>query len=347
MKLELEYIWIDGNTEEPKLRSKVMYLEKINADNMKPSELPEWSFDGSSTNQAIGESSDCILRPVRIYPNPFLVEKPIEHGISASWFVLCEVYDDNGKVHKTNSRADVSVNNELLYGFEQEYVILENGKPLGFPCCNNGYPKPQGDYYCGVGNNVRGRKFAEEHAQYCIASGINITGTNAEVMLGQWEYQVLSHGTLRAGDDLWISRYILHRLAEEYNYEITLHPKPVQGDWNGSGLHCNFSDFIMRHGRNETLRKNHFLSILMSLQERHHEHIKGYGTHNELRLTGNHETASINKFSWGYSDRGASIRIPVKVAKNWRGYLEDRRPASNADPYKIVKLIHDAIKAAK
>lgn len=174
-------------------------------------------------------------------------------------------------------------------------------------------------------------------------AGIDITGTNAEVMLGQWEYQVFSKGKVKAGDDLWISRYILQQMSEEYDYHIEFHPKPVLGDWNGSGLHCNFSDKIMREDGN----KEYYETILELFESRHLEHIENYGSCNELRLTGLHETQNITKFSWGISDRGASIRVPLETSKTWNGYLEDRRPASNGDPYKITKVISDTIDLCK
>ena len=73
-----------------------------------------------------------------------------------------------------------------------------------------------------------------------------------------------------------------------------------------------------------------------------------YGEYNEQRLTGLHETASIHEFSFGVSDRGASIRIPIiTVEQGWKGWLEDRRPASNGDPYKIASRIVKTVSEAK
>ena len=335
-KIKLEYIWLDGYKPEPNLRSKVKVIE-IDAHNpTNPFSLehcPEWSFDGSSTKQADGHFSDCILKPVRTYYNP------ISKGYLFSYFVLCEVMNPDGTPHNTNTRSLVGDKEEdLWFGFEQEYTIMKEGRPLGFP--ENGYPEPQGKYYCGVGNGqVNGREFVEKHMEACISAGIDITGTNAEVLLGQWEFQVFSKGKLKAGDDLWVSRYILQQMSEDYGFKIELHPKPVMGDWNGSGLHCNFSNEKMRTEGGE----DYFKNIFRAFDSRHQLHINNYGSSNELRLTGKHETQSIDKFSWGVSDRGASIRVPLQTSKNWKGYIEDRRPASNGDPYKIVGIISETL----
>jgi len=299
-------------------------------------DCPEWGFDGSSTMQAEGHFSDCVLKPVRVYGNP------MNKGKLNSYLVLCEVMNPDGTPHVTNTRNLIGEEDyELWFGFEQEYTIMKDGKPLGFP--TNGYPEPQGKYYCGVGNGqVNGREFVEKHMENCLLAGIGITGTNAEVMLGQWEYQVFGKGKLKASDDLWISRYMLMQMSEDYGFKIEFHPKPVIGDWNGSGLHCNFSSERMR---SEGGRK-YFNKIFNAFGFRHEIHIENYGSDNHLRLTGRHETQSINKFSWGVSDRGASIRVPLQTSKNWMGYLEDRRPASNADPYKIVNVISETLNFA-
>jgi len=334
----LEYIWLDGYLPEPNLRSKtkILYAE-FAPDDMKPENLPIWGFDGSSTQQAEGSKSDCLLKPVRVIKDP-------QRGPNA-YLVMCEVLNPDGKPHPTNTRSKIHINDdEYWFGFEQEYVItdLENNKPLGFP--EEGFPEPQGEYYCGVGSKKAiGRLLAEEHLAVCMESGLNITGINAEVMIGQWEYQILGKGSQTASDDLWLSRYILYRISEKYDVIIELHPKPVKGDWNGSGLHANFSDKYMR----ETGGEKYILNLMNILGENHAIHIENYGSSNEERLTGKHETGHIDTFSFGVSDRGASIRIPVLTGETWKGYLEDRRPASNADPYLITNLITSALQKAK
>lgn len=336
MKTKLEYIFLDGYTPEPNLRSKIKIVDLPMDFDL--SDLPLWSFDGSSTKQAEGNFSDCILRPVRLYHSFDIKQYPTH-------YVLCEVMDSDGKPHESNFRHALKPDNDgEWFGFEQEYVIKDNkGKILGFP--ETGWPKPQGEYYCGVGStNVVGREFSDIHLELCLNAGLDITGTNAEVLLGQWEYQLFSKGKVKAADDLWMSRYLLYKLAESFDYTIDLNPKPLRvGDWNGSGLHCNFSNTKMREEGGE----NYFKNIFNAFNVRHEQDIKNYGSENEHRLTGKHETQSIDKFSWGVSDRGASIRVPLSTADGWKGYLEDRRPASNGDPYKITKIISDNLKYAE
>ena len=230
------------------------------------------------------------------------------------------------------------------YGFEQEYVLedIETGKPVGFPI--GGYPGPQGPYYCSVGaNNAVARDMVEEHMDICLEAGLNVEGINAEVMMGQWEYQIFAKGAKEAGDQIWISRYLLERAGEKYGLRVDYHCKPVQGDWNGSGMHANFSNTTLRTcGSREVYEQ-----ICQAFAPRVKEHIDVYGADNDQRLTGLHETQSIDEFSYGISDRGASIRIPIAtVEKGWKGWLEDRRPASNADPYKVAAEIIRTVKTA-
>ena len=339
MKVKLEYVWLDGYKPEPNLRSKVKIVDYESIKNVvQVGKLPVWNFDGSSTNQADTGNSDRILKPVRVYTNYGF---PLENS---TVYVLCEVMDSDGKPHESNMRAKLNEEEEgLWFGFEQEYFIREeiNGNILGH---KRNILKGQGEYYCGVGHNVVGRDFVEEHLNMCLEHGIDITGTNAEVALGQWEYQVFSKGKLKGGDDLWMSRYFLYKISEKYNYHIDLHPKPLtHGEWNGSGLHTNFSNDKMRNeGGYE-----YFLAIFNSFASRHEDHIKAYGSNNHLRLTGGFETQAIDKFSWGISDRGASIRVPQDTAKEWKGYVEDRRPGSNADPYKIIREVSKSLDTAE
>jgi glutamine synthetase len=334
MKTKVEYVWLDGYTPEPNLRSKVKILDLPDGIFF-IDKIPNWGFDGSSTKQAEGNFSDCYLKPVKMYRS----NKP-----NSTVYVLCEVLDGDNNPHTSNYRNSIGDEDvDFWVGFEQEYFIrsAHNQPILGFE--KRGMVDSQGTYYCGVGGHIVGRQISNEHLDMCLEYSINIEGTNAEVALGQWEYQIFEKGKISASDDLWMSRYFLHKIAEKWGRSIELHPKPITtGEWNGSGMHTNFSNKKMREEGGES----YFNSIFRAFESRTQEHIENYGSDNHLRLTGKFETQSIDKFSWGFSDRGASIRVPKIVSENWTGYLEDRRPASHADPYRIVKVISDSLKLA-
>ena len=328
-KTKAENIWMDGHEPTQKLRSKTKVIDgKIEVIN----ELPLWGFDGSSTNQAEGGNSDCMLKPV------YKVSDPIRGGNDI--LVMCEVMNADGSVHASNTRAHLREiserfsEEEAWFGIEQEYTLFEGRNPLGWP--EGGYPAPQGPFYCGVGaDEVFGRDIVEEHLQFCIDAGLEISGINAEVMPGQWEYQIGPLGPLDVSDQMWISRWLLYRLSEEYGISATLHPKPVKGDWNGAGAHTNFSTKSMREPGGLAVIN----AACEKLGKKHDEHISVYGAHNEERLTGLHETCSIKEFRYGVSDRGASIRIPMQTSNDGYGYLEDRRPSANMDPYKVCSIL--------
>ena len=329
---KLEYIWLDGFEPTQSLRSKTLIRRKFSG---KLKDCPDWSFDGSSTRQAEGNDSDCVLKPVAIFPDP---------DRKNAYLVMNEVYNADGTPHATNARATIDDDdNDFWFGFEQEYFLWdpETNLPYGFPRDQT----PQGQFYCSVGaKNAFGRDIIEEHLDQCLDAGLNVEGINAEVGAGQWEFQVFAKSAKRAGDETWIARYILERVGEDYGYAINWHPKPFGPlDWNGSGMHANFSNGVMREsGKEET-----FTKICEEFGKNIERHISVYGADNDQRLTGEHETQSIDKFSYGVSDRGASIRIPVgTVADGWKGRLEDRRTASNADPYKVAAAIIKTTKEA-
>ena len=330
-KFKLEYVWLDGYLPEPNLRSKTKIVD---TSPKSVADLALWGFDGSSTQQAEGKSCDCILKPVALYPDSTRVN---------GFLVMCEVMLPNGEPHPSNVRQTVEDVADLWIGFEQEYFFMEEGRPLGFP--EDGFPAPQGPYYTGVGYKNVGdiaRQIVEEHIDICLDAGINLEGINAEVAKGQWEYQIFAKGSKKVCDDMWISRYLLFRLAEKYCLDVELYCKPIKGDWNGSGMHTNFSTDMLR----ETGGKEYFEKLMAAFNKYRDEHIAAYGPDNHLRLTGLHETQSIDKFSYGVADRGASIRIPHSFMNaGYKGYMEDRRPNSQADPYKIISRLLKTIKS--
>ena len=338
-----EYVWIDGAVPTRHLRSKARAVNV--GSNPSIEDFSEWSFDGSSTNQAVGSDSDCILKPVAFVQDPFRGE--------GNYLVMTEVFNPDGTPHESNSRSQLcavldagAAEQEPWAGFEQEYTMFDGRQPLGWP--ETGFPGPQGPYYCGVGaTEVFGREIVEEHARMCLDVGLMFYGINAEVMPGQWEFQIgwrgdskESAGVLKVSDHMWMARWILYRIAEEYGVTISTHNKPIEGDWNGAGMHTNFST---NGTRDKKGGMKEIEAAIDALSKKHQEHIKLYGHALDLRLTGLHETCDIHTFKSGTADRGCSIRIPQPVAQNGYGYFEDRRPGSNADPYLVSARISATI----
>lgn len=342
----IEYVWIDADKN---LRSKSRIINII--DNEKSPDIvnnidliPIWNFDGSSTGQAPGINSEVYLRPVKVYNNPF-IKTNVFYTNQGFWggdfLVLCEtINDDLETSHESNTRTILcqTYNNENIisenpwFGFEMEFFMInpKSQRPLGFPETGLPVPPEQGKFYCGNGaSNCFGRNIMNDFYDYCLIASINIVGINAEVACGQWEYQIFGD-TMNATDDAWMSKYILNRVAENYNVDISWNPK-IYRDCNGSGMHTNFSTKSMRNenGLDEILK------VMPKLEKYHHQHLENYGN-NDKRLTGEHETSSKDTFSWGFADRGRSIRIGKMTQKNKKGYLEDRRPASDCDMYLVA-----------
>ena len=336
-KVMVEYVWIDGDLT---CRSKTRTL---NANKVSLDQLPLWNYDGSSTGQAPGDDSEVIIHPKAVYPDPF-------RG-GDNLLVLCDTYTPGGTPLPTNTRAaaadalqgaiadgEVDKGTGSWFGLEQEYTLFDLDKvtPLGWP--KGGYPGPQGPYYCSAGaDRAYGRSISDAHYKACLFANIAISGTNAEVMPGQWEFQVGPSVGIAAGDDMWMSRYILQRVCEDFQVYVTLDPKPIPGDWNGAGMHTNFSTEKMRKAGG----LSDIVAAIKRLGTKHDEHIAEYGEGNERRLTGKYETADIGSFSFGVANRGCSIRIPRDTAADGFGFLEDHRPASNVDPYVSTAMVFE------
>merc|ERR1719487_1241961 len=328
-KVQAEYVWIDADQT---CRSK---CRTIATEKAKLGMLPDWNYDGSSTGQAPGDDSEVIITPRAVYPDPFRGGDNI--------LVLCDTYTPGGTPLPTNSRRaakacfDAMPKTKPWFGLEQEYTLfhLDKTTPLGWP--QGGYPGPQGPYYCSAGaDRSYGRSVSDAHYKACLYANIAISGTNAEVMPGQWEYQVGPSVGIAAGDDMWMSRYLLQRVCEDFQVYVTLDPKPIPGDWNGAGMHTNFSTEKMRKAGG----LKDIVSAIKRLGTKHSEHIAVYGEGNERRLTGAYETAPIDQFSFGVANRGCSVRIPRDTEAEGCGYLEDRRPSSNCDPYVVTSKIY-------
>eukprot|EP00232_Nephroselmis_pyriformis_P011598 CAMPEP_0182890502 /NCGR_PEP_ID=MMETSP0034_2-20130328/22699_1 /TAXON_ID=156128 /ORGANISM="Nephroselmis pyriformis, Strain CCMP717" /LENGTH=378 /DNA_ID=CAMNT_0025024057 /DNA_START=56 /DNA_END=1192 /DNA_ORIENTATION=- len=339
-KVMAEYVWIGGTGWDMRCKTKTLPKKPESID-----ELPIWNYDGSSTGQAPGHDSEVYMKPQAIFPDPFRGGDNI--------IVLCDVYEpprlnEDGTVTEmkplpTNTRADcakvmeAAASSHPWFGIEQEYTLLNATTkwPLGWP--KNGFPGPQGPYYCSAGTGLAiGRDIVEAHYKACLYAGINISGINAEVMPAQWEYQVGPCEGIEMPDHLWMSRYLLFRISELYNVEVSFDPKPIPGDWNGAGCHTNYSTDETRAAGTGW---DAIQAQIEKLGTKHMEHIAAYGEGNERRLTGAHETGHISQFAWGVANRGCSIRVPRMVPIEKSGYYEDRRPASNMDPYVVCKMV--------
>jgi len=331
-QVQVEYIWIGGTGLDIRAKTRTLKGPIKSVE-----DIPCWNYDGSSTGQAEGHYSEIWLKPVRICRDPF-------RG-GDNLLCLCECLNAKTmepiQTNKRNAANKVFEQKEVAdeecwFGIEQEYTLFDatGTTPLGWP--NNGFPAPQGPYYCSVGSNVaHGRHIAEAHYRACLYAGLQISGINAEVMAGQWEYQVGPCTGIDSGDQMWLSRYIMNRIAEDFGVLVSYEAKPVKGDWNGAGAHTNFSTNSMR-------KKGGYKAILDAIEKlgkAHDIHMDVYGKGNRERMTGKHETADYNTFKFGVADRGASIRIPRQCELDQCGYLEDRRPAANCDPYDVTGVI--------
>ncbi len=327
-KYKLEYIWLDGKKPVPDLRGKTL----IKTFDKPPTlgDLPNWGFDGSSTMQAEGRKlrlrakaggSLSGRQPQGRFYRSERSPAPGPHAAS----------HQHARDHRERSRP-VDRPRAGILPVSRTGVRWASRK-TATPALRKARTT------AALAINIwadLARKIVDEHLELCLAAGINHEGINSEVAKGQWEFQIFAKGSAKAADDTWTARYLMLRLCEKYEVDMVLHCKPIKGDWNGSGMHCNFSTKYMR----EVGGKEYFESLMKAFEANIPSHIAVYGPDNHLRLTGLHETQAIDKFSYGLSDRGASIRMPVNFIKNgYKGYLEDRRPNSEGDPYQIVSRI--------
>jgi len=347
MTSRVEYIWLDAEGE---IREKSRFLTLPM--NHMIYHIPNWSFNGSSTGQAPVTKSDLILMPTHMfdYPNPAPFRT---HNI-----VICEVLNSDGSAHSTNHRRDCinimkrAMDHEPMFGIEQEYVLTHinlsdeiapyqwnssEGPYVSNSLGSDPVPVKQGPFYCGVGGTrAFGRAIVEEHIQTCIKLGVTICGAHAETMASQWEYQIGPLSGDRIGDHLIVSRYLLQRIAEKHGADVSFHPKPAVG-WNGSGGHTNFSTKAMRENISAIYEG------CAKLAAKHTDHMAIYGKQNDQRLCAAYETSDPSIFTYGVGDRSCSVRIPQQVFQDKKGYLEDRRPAANMDPYLVCGKIVETI----
>ena len=328
-----EYVWLSGKNTYNDVRSKYKTITNISIEQATVESLPEWNFDGSSTGQHRGNNTEIVIRPAAMYSHPFLQDAKV---------VLCECYYPDGTPEKNNTRViakalfDAHLADEPMFGLEQEYFIYKNGAPFMWP--ENGFPAPQADYYCGNGSQVTGREIALEHYQACLRMDLKISGMNAEVAPSQWEFQVGPCVGIEEGDHLVMARWCYQKIAEKYGLEINYEPKPIKGDWNGSGCHMNFSTKDMRAEGGMTAIENAIKNLDITFLD----DVKFYGGDNNQRMTGAHETSKLSEFTSGIGTRHTSVRVGNDIAAAGKGYFEDRRPASNIDPYLATARLYSS-----
>jgi glutamine synthetase len=334
----VEYVWLDTDCV---LRSKTRVFTKPI---QKLEDISDWSYNGSSTGQVEIRSSEIFIKPKSLFRDPFRPQ-PMRALIA-----LCDTYKPDGTPLDDNKRIwaeelfKKKIKEEPQFGIEQEYFLIdkETGEPLGFRVSNE--PQTKGKFYCSIGSdNAFGREVAEGHLEACLQSGVRISGANSEASPGQWQYQIGPCEGIDAGDHLLISRYLLLKVAEMHNHVVSFDPKPLKGDWNGSGCHTNFSTKKMREGTENKTGLDIIGDSIEKLSKNHNEHMSLYGEGNKERMTGKNNTSNYEKFSSGIGDRSVSIRIGTETFNNRKGYLEDRRPSANMNPYLVTGMIFKTI----
>ena len=351
----LEYIWIDDSNN---LRGKTMVYRKPFKT---AADLPVWNYDELAYKER-GLEVVVMLRPVALFPDPF---RGGHHKL-----VLTEKLDLSFNPHFTNHRAkaveilEKAAKHEPMFGIEQEYFLLTRNQAiyeytdkdgtkkaerqyLPYKWLGHGNPGGGGKFHStSVGGEVAyGREVAEEHLAACLKAGLEIWGINSEGLASQWEYQIGICDGIEISDQIWIARYILHRITEPHNLIANMECKPYK-NFYGNGLHTNFSTKAMREGADgkkgiEFIRE---ACIKLSKPETHKRHLEVYGEGNLERLIGNNTwTASHETCTWAEHSKDVSLRIPVDTVNAEQGYFEDRRVGANADPYQVVTVLVQSI----
>ena len=282
-----------------------------------------------------------MLKPVFVCDDPIRGEP---HKL-----VMCEVFLVSGEPHPSNTRAacrEIAENyahHDTWFGLEQEYTFFDGIKPLGWP--DNGFPAPQGGYYCGVGaDEVFGRPVVEAHLENCLKAGLKISGINAEVMPGQWEFQVGPVAAPEVADQLWVARWLLYRTAEDFPTTVGQQrlgqARPEAGQ-----------------GRLERRRLPHQLLDRRDARELRRVHRRRRGARHAPRAA----HRQLRRRHRGAPDRpardGLAARVHATASRtaaprcafrgrsriDKKGYIEDRRPNANMDPYVVTRLIIETV----
>jgi glutamine synthetase len=316
-----EYVWLDGKGQT---RSKCKTMDKT------PSGCDDctiWTFNGACTDQAEAVSSDVYLVPRKVFTDPI---RGAPHVL-----VVCECITQAMEPAKGNFRAECAevmekfANSDPWFGLEQEYVLMDDqGTPLTVAA---------GDNYCGRGALSLPKYMREimgDHYAQCLSAGIKISGMNCESGRAQAEFQIGPCKGLNAGDHMIAARHTLHKCANRYRCAVSF--KGYHSDIEvPSGMHVNFSSRETRGDGGLIIIEK----VCRALGRRMKEAIGVYGGENAERLCGKKDTSEMNSFSFAIADRTASIRIPRSVGIVAKGYLEDRRPSANSDPYRVTAFV--------
>lgn len=340
MKTCVEYFWVTAKNDAVSKTKIVDFPTKPTV----PSDFPAFYADASSVFGVpfadLGlydpaTNADCKLHPVRMAPFPFRSGYP-----GGSYLVLCEVLNHQDDTpHPTNTRAALrAVMKEVAaqepwIGIEQEYRLwaVEKGDA--------------GDTLNEL-TTGQGQRFVDEHMLACVQAGIPFVGSNREALTDCWEFQVGGPGVdpLMAADQLWMARWLLYRVAETSGLAVDLDPAPAVGFWNGLSTHTNFSTKAMRTPKGGYA---HIIAACEALKGAVDKHLAVYGEPEFSRRVAEHRPVSVpcrfTEFSYGVADRLASVRIPGHVAVRGHGYIEDRRPCVDADPYEVAKALLETI----
>ena len=331
---------------------------KLN-ESVKPT-FPIWDFNGDSTGQfnetsetsetseTTETSTEMVLTPV------FVCNDPIRPGYNhpkhgknfhSGFIVLCEVTYQNEKPVRGCNRQwaktvfDANIDKDPKFGMKQEYYIFDprTQTPMGFK--DNKSIRKQGHYYARMGEN-NGRGIAEKHMEMCLSAGINISEMNANVGPSQWTYNIGFCTGIEASDQLMVSRYLLERICEASCVAISWHPKPVIGEWNGSGCHVMYGTKYTRcEVENESDGYNYIKQTINNLEAKHSEMLLTFSDGNRTRLDGNNDSSLLDKFTWGVGTYNKSVSVPCQVMKSKKGYIIDMRPGADMDPYLTTATI--------
>lgn len=322
MKSRAIYIWIGANN---RLRWKIKTVPIDKRDMLKLKAYPWWNYDGSSTGQAEGENTEVRLKPVRVYPFPYKDDADV--------MILCETYNVDNTVHRDNERYHALERFKAgeykrpWFGNEVEYFIVKNGDNMNDLLTTT--------HYCGFDEcRAHCKRVALEHYNACLNANLEISGMNAEVTRGQWEFQIGPCEAIKSGDHTYVALFLLIWVAEYHGCKVIVNESKPYENVNGSGCHINYSDIDTRFNDNANI----LVQKINKLGERHDHHMSIYGD-NSKRLTGTHETSRPDVFSFGTGTRDTSVRVPTNTKK----YFEDRRPASNIDYYKVTSSIYESV----